>query len=707
MKEYTRAVEWLCSQVPMFQKVGASAYKEGLENTLFLDQHFNHPHTRYKTIHVGGTNGKGSVSHTLASIFQSEGYKVGLYTSPHLIDLSERIRVNGEPIEKKYVIDFVEQIKPFIVSKHFSFFEITTAMAFSYFAFQKVDYAIIEVGLGGRLDCTNIISPILSIITNISLDHTNLLGKTISSIAQEKAGIIKKNIPIIIGETLPETQEIFSLKAKDMNSIIYYADKEKPLISSHRMENGEWNYECLSYPHLKGELQGEYQPKNTNTLLMALGVLKDLGIKISSSSVYEGFARVMERTHLRGRWEILKHSHPKIICDIGHNEAGIRWNCSQLKKETYRELHFVLGMMRDKDIDSILPLFPKEAHYYFCQASIPRALESMELQKKASQIELLGEHFPSVEEAYKKALEGAGEEDLIFIGGSSFVVADLLSYLQKSLPIRIELPSSKSLSNRALIISALSGGSHLLSNLSSCDDTRVMISALQKPMLEGKETSIDIENAGTAMRFLTAFLAQSKGTFFLKGSERMHQRPIAPLVKALQDLGADITYKGNYGCPPLKIVGKELLGGELSISGGVSSQFISALLMIAPKMRRGLTLHIEGEMVSSSYIQMTLGLMNYFGIDYSWEGNTIKIHHQEYKMKSYRVENDWSAASYWYSALSLSALDTLLLEGLGRNSLQGDSTLLELYALLGIETTFDEEQNFVLLRKKSTEVKEL
>jgi len=394
----------------MFQQVGGSAYKEGLENTKVLDEHFGHPHRSFHSIHVAGTNGKGSCSHTLAAILQEAGYRVGLYTSPHLIDFRERIRINGQPVPEEYVVRFVENERSFFEPLHPSFFELTTAMAFCYFADEKVDVAIIEVGLGGRLDCTNIIRPDLCIITNISFDHTQYLGNTLAKIAGEKAGIIKSGIPVVIGETTPETKPVFLNKAREVNAPIFLAEEN----------------DREDYPGVESELKGLYQKKNTRTLLTALPLLKEAGYRIDEQIVRNGFARVCELTGLMGRWQKLQE-FPTLICDTGHNVGGITYIVEQLKQQPYRHLHIIIGMVNDKDISGVLALLPRDATYYFTKASVKRALPENELYKLASYVGLQGDCYPDVPSAVQAAQEKSLPEDFIFVGGSSFIVADLLA----------------------------------------------------------------------------------------------------------------------------------------------------------------------------------------------------------------------------------------------------------------------------------------
>ena len=537
---YQDTLDYLYNSAPLFQQVGADAYKEGLETTRLLDEHFGHPHRNFHTIHVAGTNGKGSCSHTLAAIIQRAGYRVGLYTSPHLVDFRERIRVNGEPVPEQYVIDFVERERAFFEPLHPSFFELTTAMAFHYFDDEKVDVAVIEVGMGGRLDCTNIITPDLSIITNISLDHTQFLGHTLAEIAEEKAGIIKPGVPVVIGESTPETREVFERKAQEVGAPIFFAQipdennipwtglsKEKKTVydallkvytddSFHdykhvldlfqeieveipeevtqwlqqtydRLEsegkkaiskidiyqkdpekegplkkleveykerpgkrpNIVFRADCLEsqvqllseamlkrnitkllkevteHP-LEYELKGLYQEKNKLTILTSLPLLLKRGYKMTVQQIREGFAQVVELTGLQGRWQQLQEK-PRMICDTGHNVGGIAYIAEQLKQEHYNTLRIVIGMVNDKDIRGVLALLPKEAVYYFTQASVKRAMPAEEFARMAEEAGLRGEHYPDVVTAVREAQKESLPEDLIFVGGSSFIVADLLA----------------------------------------------------------------------------------------------------------------------------------------------------------------------------------------------------------------------------------------------------------------------------------------
>ncbi len=427
---YEETLHYLYTSTPLFQNVGKDAYKEGLENTYELDKHFGHPHKQFKTIHIAGTNGKGSCSHTLAAILQSAGYKTGLYTSPHLVDFRERIRVNGTPIPKDYVTSFVEENRSFFEPLHPSFFELTTAMAFKYFAEQHVDVAIIEVGLGGRLDCTNIITPDMCIITNISFDHTQFLGNTLEKIAKEKAGIIKPGIPVVIGETSTETRTVFKNKAAETHTPITFAEDESLVEDWKTSTDGYRIYQTKDYADLKGELGGLYQIKNTNTILTAVRQLKQIGYTITEQDIRNGFANVCKLTGLMGRWQTIETS-PKVICDTGHNVGGISYIVEQLKHETYKHLHIVIGMVNDKDISGVLSLLPKNAYYYFTQASVKRALPAEKMAQKAHAANLRGSYYDNVQTALETAKDRADKDDLIFIGGSSFIVADLLTFYSK------------------------------------------------------------------------------------------------------------------------------------------------------------------------------------------------------------------------------------------------------------------------------------
>lgn len=418
---YKETVEYLFNSTPVFEHVGASAYKEGLSNTLALDEHLDHPHKNFKTIHVAGTNGKGSCSHTLAAILQSMGIKVGLYTSPHIVDFRERIRVNGECLSEQYVVDFVEQHRSFFEPLHPSFFELTTAIAFRYFADQKVDIAVIEVGLGGRLDCTNIITPELSIITNISLDHTQFLGNTLAKIAGEKAGIIKEGVKVVIGEDVEETRPVFEAKAKEKNAPIVFAQDYPEVLCSEACAEGGRNYETLNFGMIHGDLSGDYQERNMNTCLTACKVL---GLK--KENVIEAVAHVAERTGLVGRWMKINES-PLAVCDTGHNVGGWKYLAPQIKAQKCEHLRIVFGMVDDKDIDSVMEMLPNNAIYYWTQATSHRAIPKEIVADKGRTHQLEGNIYNSVKEAYREALKDASNDDFVFVGGSSYVVADLLS----------------------------------------------------------------------------------------------------------------------------------------------------------------------------------------------------------------------------------------------------------------------------------------
>lgn len=424
MLTYDNAIEYLYTQMPMFQRMGANAYKPGLQTSITLDEAFNHPHLRYPSIHIAGTNGKGSTAHTIAAILQCAGYRVGLYTSPHLIDFRERIRVDGEMISQEEVVNFVERYQTMNLPCHPSFFELTMMMAFEHFAKNNVDIAVIETGLGGRLDSTNIISPILSIITNISFDHTAFLGNTLQAIATEKAGIIKAKTPVVIGEALPETKDIFINKANAENAPIVFAEERKAFTSAQLTQNG-YSYSGTAFGNITGELTGECQLKNTATILTAIEQLKLIGWEISPEAVSGGFKNVNTLTGLAGRWMELQKS-PQVICDTGHNVGGWVYLSRQLS-QIEGQLHMVIGFVNDKDINHILDLMPRNAKYYFTKAAIPRALSEAEVKEAAQRKGLYGETYHSVENAYNAALAAASQDDTIFIGGSTFIVADMLS----------------------------------------------------------------------------------------------------------------------------------------------------------------------------------------------------------------------------------------------------------------------------------------
>lgn len=435
---YEETIQYLFNSAPLFQHVGGAAYKEGLSTTHILDAHFNHPHNQYKTIHIAGTNGKGSCAHTIAAILQHTGLKVGLYTSPHLVDFRERIRINGEMMPQQYVIDFVEEERSFFEPLHPSFFELTTALAFKYFAEQHVDVAVIEVGLGGRLDCTNIISPILSVITNISFDHTQFLGNTLAQIASEKAGIIKHKVPVIIGECNAETRSVFEHKAHEVEAPILFAEDNKEVLSSefsdlygHKLRH----YTTRSFGDIYGELTGECQIKNANTILCALHSLSKI-FSVTHEDITYAFEHVCEMTGLRGRWQILQE-HPTIICDTGHNTGGWQYLAHQLAQiaTSGNKLHIVFGMASDKDIERVMSTLPHEACYYWTKASVKRATSEQTIANIATKYDLHGKTYSNVAEAYEAAVNNASTNDYIYVGGSSFIVADLLRYKQTTLPL--------------------------------------------------------------------------------------------------------------------------------------------------------------------------------------------------------------------------------------------------------------------------------
>lgn len=427
---YNETTEYLFNQMPMFERQGAAGYKEGLSNTLALDEHFGHPHRNYRTIHVAGTNGKGSCAHTIAAILQTCGYKVGLYTSPHLVNFRERIRINGGEISEKYVIDFVEEERGFFEPLHPSFFEVTTALAFKYFSDMQVDVAVIEVGLGGRLDCTNIITPTLSVITNISLDHTQFLGDTPAKIASEKAGIIKQGIPVVVGEATCETRPVFLGKAEETGSPIVFAEDRPEVIACTQAEDGGITYETVHYGSVYGELGGSYQTKNTNTIMHAVKILMEQGIINGDNDtvtkiIKTAFADVTRLTGFSGRWQKVKDK-PLVICDAGHNTGGWEWLGRQIAAIPCRKKHIVFGMVSDKDIDSVLGLLPKDACYHFTRPESKRAMPEAEIMKMAARHGLTGTCHHTVKEAYENALRNAAENDFIFVGGSCYIIADFL-----------------------------------------------------------------------------------------------------------------------------------------------------------------------------------------------------------------------------------------------------------------------------------------
>ncbi|MBN8854448.1 MAG: dihydrofolate synthase [Sphingobacteriales bacterium 50-39] len=427
--DYQQTLDYLFSKLPMFSRIGAAAYRKDLTNTIVLSEFLGRPEKRFPSVHIAGTNGKGSTSHMLAAIFQSAGYRTGLYTSPHLKDFRERIRINGEMIKESFIVDFVQRIRPLSESLDPSFFEVTVAMAFEYFAVEKVDIAIIEVGLGGRLDSTNIIHPELSVITNIGFDHMNMLGNTLPAIAFEKAGIIKKDTPVVIGEHNPETAPVFEQRAHEDNAPLTFADQQRFI--------SDWNYQrhrltagVSTSPTADDkefytlDLPGIYQTRNLLTVLEAVHRLRALGWKLEQTAVHKGLANVKKLTGLHGRWELV-HEHPDVILDVAHNADGMRQLARQIELSDHEELHIVLGMVGDKDIDQALALLPKTAYYYFTKASIPRALPEDRLSEKARSKGLEGKTYPNVMEALSAAKAHARPRDLVLVCGSVFVVGEV------------------------------------------------------------------------------------------------------------------------------------------------------------------------------------------------------------------------------------------------------------------------------------------
>ena len=400
---YQETLDWMFSQLPMYQRQGKTAFKKDLTNISAFCGVLNNPQNKFASIHVGGTNGKGSTSHIISSILQEAGYKVGLYTSPHLKNFTERIRINGEEVSRNFVVDFVANNKHFLENQQLSFFEMTVGMAFAYFAEQNVDIAIIEVGLGGRLDSTNIIHPEVAVITNIGYDHMQFLGDTLPKIAFEKAGIIKQNTPIIIGEKQDAVVDVFIKKATQMNADIYFASDK------------QYDYES--------DLLGSYQEKNMSTAIHAVNVLK--GYVISESHIIHGLKNVVQNTNFKGRWQILQHK-PLVICDTAHNREGLSYVMNQLASLSFNKLHMVIGVVNDKKLDNILALFPVKATYYFCKPNIPRGLNEVDLKSSAENFHLVGDAYGSVHEAYLKAISDAEIDDVVFVGGSTFVVAEVV-----------------------------------------------------------------------------------------------------------------------------------------------------------------------------------------------------------------------------------------------------------------------------------------
>lgn len=433
MNRYQETLDYLYGQLPMYQRSGAVAYKNTLGTTLLLDKLLGHPHHEFKTIHVAGTNGKGSASHMLASVLQEAGYKTGLYTSPHLIDFRERIRINGEMITEEAVVEFMDQFRAQNQTAQLepSFFEITVSMAFDYFRNQKVDVAVIEVGMGGRLDSTNIITPEVSLITNISLDHTAILGNTVAEIAKEKAGIIKSGVSVVISESNKKYNSIFEQISNDKKSQIFFADRDYQATYSLMLPDGKqlFNFhknKRLVFPDLKIDMVGNYQKLNLIGVLKIIEILQERGWKLKRDHIYQGLSKTTKNTGIRGRWEIVGNN-PMVVCDTAHNESGIKMAVEQIRNTAWKSLHIILGMVNDKDISPILKLLPSEADYYFTQANIPRALDAQILKEMAETAGLKGSIIRDVKTAAKEVIKNAGSSDLIFIGGSTFVVADYFS----------------------------------------------------------------------------------------------------------------------------------------------------------------------------------------------------------------------------------------------------------------------------------------
>ncbi|MBZ5855880.1 bifunctional folylpolyglutamate synthase/dihydrofolate synthase [Flavihumibacter profundi] len=425
---YQETIHYLFTRLPMFSKIGTSAYKKDLHNIRILEQANDNPHRKFKTIHIAGTNGKGSTSHMLAAILQEAGYKTGLYTSPHLKDFRERIRINGEMIPPDVVVAFTEKMQTVIPVIEPSFFEITVAMAFEWFALQEVNIAVVEVGLGGRLDSTNIITPEISVITNIGWDHMNILGDSLEKIATEKAGIIKEGIPVVIGETIPETKKVFQKASLEKNAPIYYANELQQVISWEQREH-LLSVTIQEAAHLDAhqyllDLNGFYQAKNIGAVLQTIRLLQQKGYIIPETAISAGLAHTRKLTGLHGRWEQIS-DHPRVILDVGHNEDGIKAICEQLELTNYNHLHIVMGIVKDKDISKVLSLLPQRATYYFTQASIPRALPAEQLQTMAAGAGLTGKIFKDVNSALKAAKNAASDKDLVLVCGSVFVVGEV------------------------------------------------------------------------------------------------------------------------------------------------------------------------------------------------------------------------------------------------------------------------------------------
>jgi dihydrofolate synthase / folylpolyglutamate synthase len=428
---YRETLEYLFSRLPMYQRIGKAAYKADLSTTIAIDKYFNHPHRLFKSIHIAGTNGKGSVSHMLAGILQQAGYRTGLYTSPHLKDFRERIRINGQPVEKDFVVDFVASHRQVLEELSPSFFEMSVAMAFDYFARERVDIAVVETGMGGRLDSTNIITPLVSVITNIGMDHMEFLGDSLPLIAAEKAGIIKPGIPVVIGELQEEIREVFQEKAREVKAgeVTFASEAYKceyaMLTSRGRQSMSISRQGRPAYKDLETDLQGIYQQKNVVTVLQTVDILNRSGLAINRDSVYGGLGNAGDKTGLHGRWQIAG-ANPRVIYDTAHNREGLRMVLQQIGITPHKKLHMVIGFVSDKNIRELLSLFPSGATYYFTRASIPRALDDGELQKMAQEAGLSGNRYGTVPEALRAAKQNAGTDDLIFVGGSTFVVADIL-----------------------------------------------------------------------------------------------------------------------------------------------------------------------------------------------------------------------------------------------------------------------------------------
>ena len=425
---YQQTIDYLFTRLPMFSRIGADAIKKDITNTVLLCESLGNPHTRFKSVHIAGTNGKGSVSHMLAAILQTAGYKTGLYTSPHLKDFRERIRINGEMIPQNFVVDFVKRMQPDIEEMNPSFFEITVAMAFDFFAMEKVDIAVVEVGLGGRLDSTNIITPELSVITNIGWDHMNVLGNSLEKIAFEKAGIIKKNIPVIVGESSGSTKSVFEKVAEEKEAPLVFADQIR-YVSGWNYEKTHLSVEIAN--NVKDEhhvytldLTGYYQSKNLITVLEVVSALKNQDWNLSEAQVQKGLQYVKKLTGLHGRWEVIHH-HPTVVLDVGHNPDGIKQIVAQVELTDYNDLHIIIGMVKDKDVETILKILPKEARYYFTRANIPRAIPEKDLCERGKKAGLEGNYYPNVNGALQAATKQASKEDLIVVCGSVFVVGEV------------------------------------------------------------------------------------------------------------------------------------------------------------------------------------------------------------------------------------------------------------------------------------------